>query len=255
LGQTDQGRNTGPLGSGWRDVKRGDCLLSIAYQTGFFWETLWNLPENASLKNTRKDPGMLLVGDRIFIPELQTKTVPAGTDALHRFVRKGVPAKLRVVVEYEDDPVANADYVLTLDRTIRQGKTDGQGLLEESIPPDASQGLLEVNGLRFDLQLGALDPSSEDIGSQQRLANLGFYHGELDGIIGPETQEAIGVFQARVGLPVTQELDDDTLDLLLHRHDDLHDRLAPEEEDDTNADGDPDPATPDDGGGMTKADT
>jgi N-acetylmuramoyl-L-alanine amidase len=249
LGPTGQGRNTGPLGSGWRVVKKGECLLSIAYQTGFFWETLWNLPENASLKDTRKDPGLLLVGDRIFIPELRTKTVPGSTDTLHRFVKKGVPAKLRVVVEYEDDPVANADYVLTLDRTIRQGKTDDQGLLEESIPPDASEGLLEIDGLRFELQLGALDPSSENIGSQQRLANLGFYHGAPDGIIGPETREAIGVFQARVGLPVTQELDGDTLDLLLHRHDNLHQRLAPEDDADadSDADGDADPAVPEEG--------
>jgi N-acetylmuramoyl-L-alanine amidase len=247
LGPTGQGRNTGPLGSGWRVVDRRECLLSIAHQTGFYWETLWNLAENAPLKEARKDPGLLLMGDRIFIPELKTKTVAASTDALHLFVKKGMRAKLRVVVEYEDDPVANADYVLTLDGAIRQGKTDDQGLLEETIPPNASQGLLEIDGLRFELQLGALDPSSEDIGSQQRLANLGFYHGELDGIIGPKTREAIGAFQARVGLPVTQELDDDTLDLLLHRHDHLHERLPPEEADNTDADGDANPATPERG--------
>jgi peptidoglycan hydrolase-like protein with peptidoglycan-binding domain len=247
LGRTGGGRNTGPLGSGWRVVKRGECLLSIAYQTGFLWETLWNLPENAPLKEARKDPGMLLVGDRILIPELRTKTLPRSTDARHRFVKKGEPAKLRVVVEYEDDPVPNADYVLTLDGAIRQGQTDDQGLLEETIPPDASHGLLEIADLRFELQLGALDPSSEDIGAQQRLANLGFYRGELDGIIGPMTREAIGVFQARVGLEVTQELDEDTLDRLLHRHDNLHERLAPEDEDDADPEGDAGPAGPEDG--------
>jgi N-acetylmuramoyl-L-alanine amidase len=244
LGPTGQGRNTGPLGSGWRIVERGECLLSIAHQTGFYWETLWNLPENAPLKDTRKDPGVLLIGDRIFIPDLKTKTAASCTDALHPFVKKGVPAKLRVVVEYEDDPVPNADYVLALDGEIRRGKTDDQGLLEETIPPNASQGLLEIDDLRFELELGALDPGSEDIGAQQRLANIGFYHGELDGIIGPETREAIGAFQARVGLPVTQELDDNTLDLLLHRHDRLHERLPPEEPDNKAADGDADPAAP-----------
>jgi N-acetylmuramoyl-L-alanine amidase len=123
---------------------------------------------------------MLLVGDRILIPELPNKIVPANTDALHRFVKRGEPAKLRVVVEYEDEPVANADYVLMLDGEIRQGKTDDQDLLQELIPPDASQGLLEIDDLHFELRLGALDPGSEDIGAQQRLANLGFYHGELD---------------------------------------------------------------------------
>lgn len=74
-----------------------------------------------------------------------------------------------------------------------------------SIPPNASQGLLEINGLRFALQLGALYPSSEDIGIQRRLANLGFYRGQLDGKIGPQTRAAISDFQARTGLNVSGE--------------------------------------------------
>jgi len=225
---TGRTRNTGPLGSGWREVQTGECLLSIAYETGFFWQTLWNLPENATLRDTRQDPGLLLTGDRILIPERRIKTVPASTDARHRFIKRGVPVKLRLVVEYEDDPVSNADYVLTLDGSILQGKTDAQGLLEVSIPATASEGLLEIDGLRFALQLGALDPSSEDIGTQQRLANLGFYHGELDGEIGPVTREAIETFQARTGLAVTGELDSDTQDKLLHRHDELHEVLPDE---------------------------
>jgi hypothetical protein len=221
-----QERNTGPLGSGWRVVRHGDCLLSIAHQQGFFWDTLWNLPANEKLRDARPDPGQLLVGDRIMIPERQAKTVPANTDAHHRFFKRGVPAKLRVVVEYEDAPVSNSAYVLSLDGSIREGTTNEEGLLEVSIPPDASEGLLEINGLRFELQLGALDPSSEDIGVQDRLWNLGFYHGELDGQIGPVTREAIAEFQARAGLTVTGELDDNTHRTLLHRHDEQHEELA-----------------------------
>jgi len=233
-------RNIGPVGGGWREVSEGECLLSIAFETGFLWETLWNLPENAELREKRKDPGLLLPGDRILIPELRTETFERNTDARHRFVKRGTPAKLRLVVEYEDDPVANADYVLSLDGSVRKGKTDSQGLLEVPIPPNASEGLLEVGGLRFELQLGALDPHSEDIGAQQRLANLGFYHGELDGVVGPKTRKAIGEFQARTGLPLTGELDDRTLDLLLERHDNLHPRLP----EDTGPDPDPDPVAP-----------
>jgi hypothetical protein len=220
-----QQRNTGPRGSGWRVVQRGDCLLSIAYQQGFFWDTLWNLPANAKLREARPDPGQLLVGDRVMVPEHRPRSEPAATDSHHRFLKRGVPAKLRLIVEYEDAPVSDTAYVLTLGGTIREGTTDSAGLLEVAIPPDASQGILEINGLRFELQLGALDPSSEDIGVQHRLWNLGFYHGELDGRIGPETRDAIAAFQARAGLPVTGELDDTTHDRLLHRHDELHDKL------------------------------
>ena len=220
-----QARNTGPLGSGWRVVRRGECLLSIAHQQGFFWDTLWNLPDNAKLRDARPDPGQLLVGDRIMIPERRARTEPAGTDAHHRFLKRGVSAKLRLVVEYEDVPVSNAAYVLTLGGSIREGTTDSAGLLEVTIPPDVSDGTLDVNGVRYELQLGALDPSSEDIGIQHRLWNLGFYHGALDGKIGPVTRDAIAAFQARAGLPVTGELDDTTHDRLLHRHDELHEQL------------------------------
>src|SRR5260370_22392801 len=98
-GSKEQGRNIGPIGTGDHVVQEGECLLSIAYQHGFLWETIWNLPANAQLRGTRKDPGQLLVGDRIMIPERETKEVSADTDKWHRFVKRGVPAKLRLVVE------------------------------------------------------------------------------------------------------------------------------------------------------------
>ena len=224
---TRQLRATGTLGSGSHVVQPGECLFSIAYKYGFFWKTLWGLPANRELRVARQDPGQLLVGDRIMIPDRQTKTVAANTDARHVFVKQGVPAKLRLVVEYEDMPVSNSNYVLVVDGAILQGTTDEQGLLEVSIPPDASEGVLDINGLHFALQLGALDPSSENVGIQQRLANLGFYHGELDGLIGPQTHEAIATFQARTGLTANGELDDATLGTLLHRHDETHKQLSP----------------------------
>jgi hypothetical protein len=227
-GSSQQGRNTGPLGTGSHVVREGECLLSIAYQHGFLWKTIWNLPANAQLRQQRKDPGQLVVGDRIMIPERGKKEVQAATDRRHRFVKHAVPAKLRLVVEYEDDPVSNSAYVLVVDGTTLEGRTDDQGLLEAWIPPDASEGLLEINGLRFELLLGALDPSTEDVGVQQRLANLGFYHGEIDGLVGPLTREAIATFQARTGLDATGELDGVTLSKLMHRHDETHERLAPQ---------------------------
>lgn len=43
-------------------VKAGDCLNSIAYEHGFYWETLWSHPANAGLKAKRKNPDALLAG-------------------------------------------------------------------------------------------------------------------------------------------------------------------------------------------------
>jgi N-acetylmuramoyl-L-alanine amidase len=34
-------------------VKPGDCVSSIAHRNGLFWETVWNHPENQSLKSER----------------------------------------------------------------------------------------------------------------------------------------------------------------------------------------------------------
>jgi peptidoglycan hydrolase-like protein with peptidoglycan-binding domain len=37
---------------------------------------------------------------------------------------------------------------------------------------------------------------------QQRLGRLGYYHGVVDGVIGPQTRGAIGAFENRNGLAV-----------------------------------------------------
>lgn len=214
-----------PVGSGPYTVKEGDCFFSIAHQHGFLWETLWNLPANANLRAARKDPGLLLPGDQITIPDREIREESRNTEARHRFVTNEQLVKLRLVIEYEDMPVGNAEYMLVVDGVAFRGATDKDGLLEVSVPPDASQGQLEIKGLSFALHLGGLDPSSEDIGVQQRLANLDFYRGALDGQIGPLTREAIANFQSRTGLEPSGEFDDATRQMLLHRHDEMHERL------------------------------
>ena len=57
------------------NVTQGDCFLSIAEANGFFWETLWNHPENKTLKAERKDPAVLLPGDKVFVPDNHKKDV------------------------------------------------------------------------------------------------------------------------------------------------------------------------------------
>jgi hypothetical protein len=46
---------------------------------------------------------------------------------------------------------------------------------------------------------------------QQELAELGYYHGPVDGVIGPETQRAIRWFQSIDKIPVTGRIDSATL--------------------------------------------
>jgi hypothetical protein len=49
---------------------------------------------------------------------------------------------------------------------------------------------------------------------QKELAKLGYYHGQIDGIVGPETTKAISGFQSVDKLTVTGRIDDQTLNAL-----------------------------------------
>src|SRR5882724_8132013 len=80
------------------EVKPGDCVSSIAYSRGFFWETLWNHPSNAALKNARKDPNILNPGDILHIPDLTPNEESCANEQDHAFKLKGVPAKLKLKV-------------------------------------------------------------------------------------------------------------------------------------------------------------
>ena len=58
-------------------------------------------------------------------------------------------------------------------------------------------------------------PSQETIIAVQKgLTQLGYYHGQVDGLTGPETESAIRWFQSVDKLPVTGQIDDPTLKAL-----------------------------------------
>jgi peptidoglycan hydrolase-like protein with peptidoglycan-binding domain len=62
------------------------------------------------------------------------------------------------------------------------------------------------------LAQGAPDPDTDlSTRAQQRLAELGFYRGPINGDIGPNTQAALAQFQLSVPLPASGSLDDQTL--------------------------------------------
>lgn len=50
--------------------------------------------------------------------------------------------------------------------------------------------------------------------AQQQLKQQGLYGGAVDGIVGPETENALAQFQKQQGLPQTAQLDQQTLKLL-----------------------------------------
>ena len=105
-------------------VSAGDSIPSIAHDSGHFWETLWNHPDNAELKALRKNPNILAPGDEVTVPPIRIKDFSGGTDARHSFKRKGVPAKLKMQLFLLGEPRSNEKYTLILDGEIIHGTTD-----------------------------------------------------------------------------------------------------------------------------------
>ena len=63
---------------------------------------------------------------------------------------------------------------------------------------------------------GYTDPSSDSIVAsvQDQLAREGYYHGQIDGVPGPETRAALARYQTNHGLQVSGSLTPDTLQAL-----------------------------------------
>jgi putative peptidoglycan binding protein len=201
-------------------VETGDCLLNLSKEEGFSWETLWNHPQNTTLRKRRKQYNIIKAGDEFFFPDREIKEVERPTDQLHRFVRKGVAARFTLTLLELGVPRANEPYTLIVDGSSRDGVTDGKGTLSEPIPPDAREGLLLVGEKREEIEInfGYVDPIEEISGVKSRLRNLGLYDGEIDDEITPETTTAIAEFQRSVPLPGEGELDDATRKALVTAH-------------------------------------
>jgi hypothetical protein len=202
-------------------VKQGDCLSSIAARYGFTWQTLWNDAANADLKKRRKDPNILFVGDVVVVPDSKVRKESCASGSLHEFVCKATAEPIRIrFLDELDKPIANAKYELVVDGKTRTGNTNGDGELTEKIGTGVKTARLFLGDDRreYTIQVGGLDPVTEIVGVQQRLSNLGYTPGKIDGINGPHTSAALGEFQADNGLEPTGELDDDTIKALQDRH-------------------------------------
>ena len=217
----DQPTQTQPVGSGDYVVAQGDCISSIAMDSGHFWETIWNDSDNAELKRVRRNANALLPGDRVTVRPIRPKQEPGGTEVRHRFRRRGSPEKLRIrLLDADDEPRASLGYVLEIDGNTREGTTDAGGWLEEPIAPNARAGklLIRQTGEEFPLRLGHIDPIDSISGVQARLNNLGFSCGQVDGNFTPQTAAAVRAFQSECGLEATGRLDDETKQRLADKY-------------------------------------
>ena len=248
---------TGPVGSGEHIVREGECMLSIAQDHGHLFETIFDDPQNAEIKTVRKDPNILLQGDRVHIPPVQLKQEACQTAARHTFRKKGTARlNLRLVEEpqtqgppaapqtvnrgpqgrdfitqdpapqsqrVDDKPRANVPFKMVIDAFTFTGTTDAEGKIKVNIPPNAKSGKLTLepgtpNEQTLPIRLGFLDPITEISGVKQRLTNLGFACNDGTAEATPALRFALGAFQQKNGLDVTRTIDEATRNKLKELH-------------------------------------
>jgi len=188
---------------GYHIVQEGEHLSGIAASYGFRdYQTIWNHPENAELKGKRKTPNILFPGDRLYIPDLQGKTVDRPTDKLHTFRLLGGKLFLKIKVQDLNAlPVANTPCTLEVDGATFSLATDGDGMIQQEISKTAQNGRLivrapnvPINMIRT-LSIGGLDPLDKESGQRQRLNNLGYNAGESDSQDPQQFRSAVEEFQ------------------------------------------------------------
>lgn len=195
-------------------VAQGECFSSIAEKHGHAWKTLWDHPRNSELRQRRNNPNILLPGDQIYIPQPEMRLESVATDRKHCFVRKGIPAKLRLQFCIEDSPRSGERYILTTsDGRVHHGNLDSQGRLEAPLSPEAEWAQVIIGEASstsvYHFRLGHMDPITKGSGVQKRLINLGRLQAfEASSQFGIE--HAIAEFQESQHLEKTGAIDDPT---------------------------------------------
>jgi N-acetylmuramoyl-L-alanine amidase len=203
-------------------IREGDSISSLSERFGLIEDTIWLHADNTELRQLRPNKNILSPGDVVIIPDKEKRQESCASDAKHQFKRKGVPALFKVQLFHMNMPRANQDYTLDIDGTLREGKTDANGVLKESISPNAKKARLFVgpDNEQLEFIFGTLEPLEETRGIAQRLSNIGLYEGNLNVEANdPALMNALSKFQAQQELPISGEIDDATLDKLKSVHD------------------------------------
>lgn len=209
-------------------VKQGECISSIAEENGFFWETIWNHPDNKQLHDLRQDPNILYAGDVVLVPDKRLKEMSETTNQVYKYRLKNTPAKLKVRILRDAEPRSGETYILSIDKVeIKRGTIPPSGDIEIPILPQAKEGELVIgegeNAETYILNLGFLNPIDTISGVKARLNNIGFDCGKVNNEMDEETIEAITDFQSYINHPnPTGEIDDQTRKTLATLHDEAN---------------------------------
>jgi hypothetical protein len=206
-------------------VKPGDSISSLAAENGFSPDTIWHHADNQALREQREHMNVLCVGDDVAIPDKRTHIELGATAEKHQFKRLATPAVVSLVIEdAAQQPLTNVPWRVNIDGKQQEGVTGSDGLIEVTFSPTSKRGTLHLQQSPQDeedvyqLDIGHLDPISEPHGVQQRVTNLGFACGDIDGDLGPISMEALDAFRVSKGLEPGGPIDNQTRYALKDAH-------------------------------------
>ena len=129
---------------GHHTIKKGECLSSISAARNLAdWRKIYFHSNNQELRRKRPDPNIVYPGDVVFIPDRESGMEPGATESRHRFRMKSTEAFLRVRILNEDgEAVANQLYRLIMDQERFEGRTDGNGKIDNELPRQLCCGVV-----------------------------------------------------------------------------------------------------------------
>jgi hypothetical protein len=195
-------------------LESGENIHSIAFQAGHVWSTIWNAPENGTLRQVRTDPSVLAEKDSLFIPELRLRQEIGATNKRHCFKRIGVPSILRFRPMYLGEPFVYQPYVVTSNSAdAGRGTTTDQGIVECYVTPDAKEASITIGTgyfrFTYHITLRTLAPVETTDGLIARLQQLGFFESEKS------SEDAIAAFRDYHGMQAGTVVDKQVLHALL----------------------------------------
>jgi len=185
-------------------VTLGESVSKIAADNKLAdYREIWNHASNRQFANTR-DPNLLYPGDELFVPEQRQKDLIATTGMTHQFRKKVPKNKIRLqMLDGNMNPIAEADYTLTVGDDSYSGQTDDEGRIMHDMAVEVDSGSLEFGGRTIDLEIGSLAPLDKVEGIQARLQNLGYAVEAVDGDDSTDAyKDAAKAFQADQNLAV-----------------------------------------------------
>lgn len=199
-------------------VRQGEYLKNIAWRHGIPKDNIWYQPKNESLRAERPDPNLLNPGDVMFVlpPKRNARVVRLGSENQYLTVVVRVSVKVELH-DAKGTPYAVLPFVVEGVTESIRGSTDGAGVVKFEAPIDCESVILRLPTLQRVLRvdIGHLDPVSEESGVRTRLEHLGYLRPSAEA---SALTDAVRVFQGERGLEVTGDLDDDTRAALVKTH-------------------------------------